>query len=83
MEYFEASAKTGYNIDEIFNTACQKIYENINNGIYDEDNDEGVKICNTNSDFEANKNFSLRIQNDNNNYNYEINNSNHSSKRKK
>lgn len=72
MEFFEASAKTGYNIDEIFNTACQKIYENINKGIYDNESDQGVKICNTYNDFIPNKSFSLRIEK--NIYKYDKNN---------
>lgn len=48
MEFFETSALNGYNIDEIFNRACEKIYENINNNIYDLDGEEetcGIKKC--------------------------------------
>ena len=66
MEFSEVSAKTGYNIDEIFNIACQKIYENINKGIYDDENEEGVKICKTHRFFTQAKIFSLRIENNNN-----------------
>ena len=66
MIFFEASAKTGYNIDEIFNKACHKIYENINKELYDIDLDEGVKICKTYKDFEPKKSFYLKNENNDN-----------------
>ena len=73
MEFLEVSAKTGYNIDEIFNIACQKIYENINKGLYDDENKEGVKICSKyTSEFTQKKTFSLRTENNNNNMHYSI-----------
>ncbi len=40
MKFFEASALTGYNIKEIFEYGCKRIYKNIVNEIYDLD-DEG------------------------------------------
>ena len=84
MEFLEVSAKTGYNIDKIFNIACQKIYENIKKGLYDENEEEGVKICKTYSDFAPNKTFSLMVENNNFTYNnYKKNEKNSSSKRKK
>ena len=35
MKFFESSALTGYNIKEIFEYGCKKVYENIVNGKYD------------------------------------------------
>ena len=68
MTYIEASAKTGYNIDEIFNIACQKIYENIDKKIYNFNNyDEpcGVKKCYANDDLSSQKTFTLKKKNNN------------------
>ena len=63
MEHIEASAKTGYNIDEIFRVACQKIYLNLKKNIYDlEDGEEpcGIKKCYSDNDLVSNKTFDLR-----------------------
>ncbi len=40
MKFFESSALTGYNIKEIFEYGCKKVYENIVNGKYDLDNED-------------------------------------------
>ena len=46
MRYFESSALTGNNINNIFMEACKIINKNINNGLYDlEKQANGVKIC--------------------------------------
>ena len=48
MIFFETSAKNGDNINKIFRESCQYIKRNIENGIYDlEDDSCGVKSCNT------------------------------------
>ena len=70
MKFIEASAKDGYNIDEIFNFACQKIYENIEKGVYDFENNEeayGIKKYRSSNEFIENKTFYLRKENHNDN----------------
>ena len=67
MKFIETSAKTGYNIDEIFKIACQQIYENIEKKVYDFENNEeiyGIKICHSNNDFVYNKTFALKTEKD-------------------
>ena len=66
MEHIESSAKNGYNIDEIFRVACQKIYENIIQNIYNLDDDTepcGIKKCYTEKDLVSNKIFKLQNKN--------------------
>ena len=49
MKFFESSAKTGNNINNIFLDACKIINRNINNGLYDfEKQTCGVKMCKMN-----------------------------------
>ena len=48
MLFFEVSAKNKINIDKIFQESTQYIYNNIEKGIYNLNNDScGVKLCNT------------------------------------
>ena len=48
MMFFETSAKNGDNINTIFKKSCEYIKKNIDNGIYDLDDDScGVKSSNT------------------------------------
>jgi len=43
--FLEASAKTAANVEEAFINTAQKIYENIQNGVYDVTNDaHGIKV---------------------------------------
>ena len=57
MRFFESSALTGNNINNIFMDSCKIINKNINNGLYDlEKQDSGVKI--------RNKNFNKEIKNE-------------------
>ena len=45
MLFLEASAKTGENINEIFETSVKQISNNIRNKVYDLDNDScGIRI---------------------------------------
>ena len=63
MEHIEASAKTGYNIEEIFRVACQKIYLNLSKNIYNLDDEEepcGIKKCYSNNDLVSNRTFDLK-----------------------
>ena len=88
MEFFECSAKTGYNINEIFKKACERINENINNNLYDFENGENCvkKINLVNEDLKPNKIFSLEEVNDKeykSNKNNKSNKSNKSKKKKK
>lgn len=44
MLFFETSAKTGYNIDEVFTASSKEIVKKIDNGYYDLSNDScGIK----------------------------------------
>ena len=48
MLFFEVSAKNKINIDKIFQESTQYIYNNIEKGIYNLNDDScGVKLCNT------------------------------------
>ena len=48
MMFFETSAKNGDNINTIFKESVEYIKNNIENGIYDLNDDScGVKSCNT------------------------------------
>lgn len=79
MKFIEASAKTGYNVDLIFNIACQKIYENIKENIYnfeDEYQYYGIKKIYNKNKLIFNKTFKLLNEN-------EINESMTSSKKSK
>ena len=60
IKFFESSALTGFNIKEIFIYACEKIYDNILNNVYnfDDENDScGVKRFLFNETFKSDKNF--------------------------
>ena len=49
MMFFEISAKNKINIDKIFQESTEYIYNNIDKGLYNLDDDScGVKLCNTN-----------------------------------
>ena len=66
IEFFEASAITGYNIDEIFKYGCQKIYENIANNVYDlncENESCGIKILSSNDNLNCNKKYLFKLKN--------------------
>ena len=59
MLFFETSAKTGENIDELFNKSAETIVENIDKGVYDLSNDtSGIKIGNNSGNIVLNKNKS-------------------------
>ena len=50
MKFFESSALTGDNINEIFTDACKTINKNIDNRLYDlEEQTNGIKLCKTNN----------------------------------
>ena len=56
MLFFETSAKTGENIEELFNKSAQTIVENIDKGLYDLSNDtSGIKIGNSSGNIVLNK----------------------------
>jgi GTPase SAR1 family protein len=45
MLFFETSAKTDYNIDEVFNESVKEISKKIDKGFYDLSNDvSGIKL---------------------------------------
>ena len=45
MQFFETSAKTGYQIEEIFVSSAKSIAEKINDGFYDTTSDAcGIKV---------------------------------------
>jgi hypothetical protein len=50
MLFFETSAKTSYNIDNVFNTSVKEISKKIDNGYYDLSADTcGIKVGMNNS----------------------------------
>ena len=56
MLFFETSAKTGENIEELFNKSAQTIVENIDKGLYDLTNDtSGIKIGSSSGNIVLNK----------------------------
>ena len=69
MEFYESSALTGNNINEIFFNACKTINNNINKDLYDlEELSNGIKICkmdnNMNIDKEIkNQKLSIKLEN--------------------
>ena len=57
MLFFETSAKTGENVEELFNKSAQIIVENIDKDLYDLSNDTcGIKIGNNSGNIILNKN---------------------------
>ena len=68
MLFFETSAKTGENIENVFLTSAQKIADNIENGLYDLSNDScGIKMgFNNNNNITLNKNRNVNAGNNNN-----------------
>ena len=70
MKFFESSALTGYNIKEIFEYGCKKVYENIVNGKYDLDNEDhscGVERLDKNKESNLNPDQKIKftLQKDN------------------
>ena len=58
MKFFEASALTGDNIEEIFVDICKTINKNINDKLYDlNDPSIGIKISEREDDMEINKTY--------------------------
>ena len=58
MEFYECSALTGDNINEIFVNSCKIINNNIKKGIYDlNDPSNGIQIFNLEDDMEINKTY--------------------------
>ena len=43
MLFFETSAKTNYNITEVFTSSINEIHKNIENGTYDLNSDVNLK----------------------------------------
>ena len=64
MLFFETSAKTGENIENVFLTSAQKIAENIENGLYDLSNDScGIKMGFNNNNITLNQNRNINENN--------------------
>ena len=64
MLFFETSAKTGENIENVFLTSAQKIAENIENGLYDLSNDScGIKMGFNNNNITLNQNRNINNEN--------------------
>ena len=63
MDFYEASAKTGENIDDIFLGICKYISKNIDEGQYDfKDPTNGVSVSNIEESLEINKRINLNNQ---------------------
>lgn len=61
MEFFESSALTGDNIDNIFIKACHIINDNLNNNVYDiDDPSNGIKIGKVEEGMEINEEISTK-----------------------
>ena len=70
MEFFEASAKTGENIEDIFLRICKTVSKKIDEGKYDfKDPSNGVGLSQIEEGMQINKNISLLGKNINRNKN--------------
>ena len=68
MEFFEASAKTGKNIEDIFSRICKIVDKKIDEGKYDfDDPSNGVSISEIDEGMQINKSISLLGKNINKN----------------
>lgn len=66
MYFFEASALTGENIENIFVESCTKINENIDNNVYNlEDPSNGIKKCKMEEDMVIGKKYGFQLETEN------------------